>query len=85
MFWINQKIGTCIIYSHHLDMQRSYHKKLPINGHTMVLVAYDPGNVYKNQVYEWGFINSWNVGGDIWWLRDRDVKSLWLDIVEIKK
>jgi hypothetical protein len=59
--------------------------KLPINGHTMVLVAYDPGNVYKNQVYEWGFINSWNVGREIWWLRDRDVKSLWLTIVEIKK
>lgn len=51
----------------------------------MVLVAYDPGNVYNNQVYEWGFINSWSVQGDIWWLGDRDVKSMMLDIVEIKK
>jgi len=59
--------------------------ELPANAHTMVLVAYDPGNVYNNQVYEWGFINSWNVGREIWWLRDRDMKSMMLDIVEINK
>ncbi len=55
------------------------------SGHTMLLVAYDPKNVNSNnnQVYEWGFVNSWKNGGKIYWMRDQDFQSF--DVVEIRK
>jgi RHS repeat-associated protein len=58
---------------------------LPANGHTMVLVAHDQTNIDPNtrEVYEWGFINSWRIGGEIYWLRDKDVYRR--DVVEVRK
>jgi hypothetical protein len=58
---------------------------LPANGHTMVLVAHDPTHTdpITKEVYEWGFINSWREGGEIYWLRDKDVYRR--DVVEVRK
>ncbi len=58
---------------------------IPASGHTVLLVAYDPThiNTKNHEVYEWGIVNSWDDGGEMYWIRDQDLDKY--DVVEIRR